>query len=379
MKKHFFRKLGCMFAVLLILSGAVLLPDVAGGGAVYQAEAAPQKTAETSGKEPEENVSRAQVHFIDVGQGDATLILCDGHAMLIDTGDNDRGTALQLYLSKQGVKRLDYLVLTHPDADHIGGADVIITKFGIGSVFMADFKKDNKTYQKVITALADKKLKWSVPRPGRVYTLGGGKFTILAPNGTYDDPNNASIALLFQNGDTRFLFTGDAQEEAEQDILENGLSVKADVYQAGHHGSDTSSCAEFLEAVDPDYAVISCEEGNSYGHPHAAVLNSLRAMGVKVFRTDEQGTIVARSDGTKITWNSAPSDTWQAGERTGSGVQKQNAGGKTKGAYIGNKSNGKLHRSTCKKLPKEENRAVFDTKKEAVDAGYDDPCKLCKP
>ena len=379
MNKHFFRKFWWIFAALLILTGTVTLPAPTSSEGAYRVEAAPQRTTQTAGKEPEDKTSRAEVHFIDVGQGDATLIVCDGHAMLIDTGDNDRGTALQLYLSKQGIKRLDYLVLTHPDADHIGGADVIVTKFAIGNVFMTDFKKDNKTYQKVITALADKKLKWSVPRPGRVYTLGGGKFTILAPNGTYDDPNNASIALLFQNGDTSFLFTGDVQEEAEQDILENGLSVKADVYQAGHHGSDTSSCAEFLEAVDPDYAVISCEEGNSYGHPHAAVLNSLRAMGVSVFLTDEQGSMIARSDGTKITWNSAPSDTWKAGERTGSGVQKQGAGTKGKGAYIGNKNNGKLHRATCEKLPQKENRAVFDTKKEAVDAGYDDPCKLCKP
>ena len=259
-----------------------------------------------------------EIHYIDVGQGDSALIRSGGHTMLIDCGQNDQGTALQLYLTKQGVERLDYLVLTHPDADHIGGADVIITKFEIDTVFMSDYEKDNKTYREVIDALDAKDLSWSVPQPGEVYPLGEAQFTILAPNREYGDPNNASIALLFRNGENTFLFTGDAEEEAENDILANGLSVRADVYKAGHHGSDTASGEAFLESVDPEYAVISCGEGNSYGHPHAEVLDRLRAMGVKVFRTDEQGSIIAWSDGSEITWNCAPSETWQSGERTGS-------------------------------------------------------------
>ncbi|MBD5460665.1 MAG: MBL fold metallo-hydrolase, partial [Lachnospiraceae bacterium] len=113
--------------------------------------------------------------------------------------------------------------------------------------------------------------------------------------------------------------TGDAEEKAEEDMLENGLDLHADVYQAGHHGSRTSSKEEFLDEVAPVYAVISCAEGNSYGHPHAATLNKFRERGIQVFRTDEQGSIVAVSDGTTITWNCAPSDTWKAGEPTGSG------------------------------------------------------------
>ncbi len=390
MKKKIWTGLLGVFAAVLLLagSGKTGLPGTAGAGpdSTLKAEAAPV-TKEAS------EVSTARVHFIDVGQGDATLIQCGTHAMLIDAGDNNRGTAVQLYLKKQGVKSLDYLILTHPDADHIGGADVIITKFPIGRVFMADYEKENKTYQEVIAALSDQKLKWSTPSPGRSYALGTAKFTILAPCGSYEDPNNSSIALLFQNGDNSFLFTGDAEKEAEGDILEAGRSVKADVYKVGHHGSDTASGTEFLKAVCPEFAVISCAEGNSYGHPHAEVLNSLRSMHVKVFRTDEQGSIIAESDGTRITWNCAPSETWQSGERTGSAMLGQTGGGSgqkaaepekeragaSKEAYIGNKNNGKLHRSTCSKLPKEENRVTFDTRQDAVRAGYDDPCKICKP
>lgn len=279
--------------------------------------AIPEKTACAVGKTGQQT-SNMEVHFLDVGQGDCTLIKCGENTMLIDTGDDSKGTAIQNYLKKQGITKLDYLILTHPDADHIGAAPVIITKFEIGSVFMSDFEKDNNTYRKLIQALDNKRLLYSTPRVGNSYTLGSAKFTILAPNDTYQTPNDASIALLLENGQNRFLFSGDAEEKAEKDILKNGLSLRADVYKVGHHGAKTSSTQDFLEAIDPKWAVISCGEDNSYGHPHAQTLNTLRSMGVSVFRTDEQGSIVAYSDGKAITWNCAPSETWKAGEPTGS-------------------------------------------------------------
>jgi len=401
MKKKLWKKAAYLIsAVLLFAGGATALNTnrKEAGSVGTRAGAENTATAENS-----EAPSEAEIHFIDIGQGDATLIKCGGQTMLIDAGDNDKGTQVQLYLEKQGVDRLDYLVLTHPDADHIGGADVIITKFDIDSVFMSDYEKDSKTYRDVIQALDYKHLTWSVPEPGESYPLGTGTITFLAPNDSYSDPNNASVALMFQNGENRFLFTGDAQEEAEEDILAAGMSVAADVYKAGHHGSDTSSCQDFLDAVRPTYAVISCGEGNSYGHPHSAVLNSLRSMGVKLFRTDEQGSIVAVSDGVNITWNCAPTETWQAGDRTlSAGSEKfrisdskadtgnrAGSGGKADAGneapeseavfYIGNRKNGKLHRSDCANLPDEENRVVFSTKEEAAAAGYDDFCGSCEP
>ena len=255
------------------------------------------------------------VHFIDVGQGDASLIMCDGHAMLIDAGDNSKGTALQLYLTKQGVKKLDYLVLTHPDADHIGGADVIITKFDIDHIFMSDYTQDTKTYEEVLNALKQKNERWALPAVGDTFTLGDAVFTILAPLDTYSNPNDSSIALMLTHGENKFLFTGDCGENAEDDLVVGGQNLSADVYQVGHHGSRYSSSQTFMDAVSPTYAVISCGEDNSYGHPSAEALNRFRAMGIQVFRTDEQGSIVAVSDGTEITWNCAPSETWKAGEK----------------------------------------------------------------
>lgn len=271
---------------------------------------------ESKDPDEEEPVSEMQVHFIDVGQGDATLVIAGEHAMLIDAGDDSKGTKVQLYLKTQGIERLDYLVLTHTDADHIGGADVIITKFDIGNVFIGDYPKDNNVYRDLMQALQSKGLTYSTPQVGDTYALGDAFFMMVAPNRAYSDPNNSSIALVLQNGKNRFLFTGDAQEEAEADILANGLNIDCDVFKAGHHGSSTSNTMGLLATASPAYSVISCAQDNSYGHPHAEVLNNLRAMGVKVFRTDEQGSIVATSDGTEITWNCVPSESWKAGERT---------------------------------------------------------------
>ena len=259
-----------------------------------------------------------EIHFIDVGQGDSTLIKCGNQSMLIDAADDSKGTAIQNYLKKQGIEKLDYLILTHPDADHIGGAPVIITKLDIDTVFMSDFEKDNETYRKLIQSLDDKRLKWSTPEVGSTYPLGTGTITIIGPNQTYDDPNNASVSLLVQNGNQSVIFTGDAEETAEEDILNNGINIDVDIYHVGHHGSKTSSLEAFLDAITPTYAMVSCLEGNSYGHPHAQTLNNLRARGVQVFRTDEQGSIIATLSEDNINWNAAPSETWQAGEPTNS-------------------------------------------------------------
>ncbi len=268
------------------------------------------------------DADKMEVHFLDVGQGDSTLIVCGEHAMLIDAGDDSKGTQIQNYLQKQKIEKLDYLVLTHPDADHIGGAPVIIGKFEIDKVFVSNYEKDNKSYQKLIQALDNKRLKYSTPKVGAQYSLGTATITILAPGKEYDNPNDASISLVVQNGSHKFLFTGDAGEAAEQDILDSGMAVSADVYQVGHHGSKTSTSEDFLEAVNPTYAVISCAEGNEYGHPHAQTLNALRANGVKVYRTDEAGTVIASSDGKKLTFNVPASETWKAGEPTGSSASK---------------------------------------------------------
>lgn len=336
---------------------------------------------------------KMEVHFIDVGQGDSTLIKCGDKSMLIDAGDDSKGTAIQNYLKKQGVEKLDYLVLTHPDADHIGGAPVIITKFSINKVFMSNFEKDNKTYQKLIQALDNKHLKYSTPTVGSTYSLGDSKITILAPNKKYDNPNDSSVALIVQYGENKFLFSGDAGENAEKDIIKNNDNIEADVYKAGHHGSKSSSSEDFIKAVNPKYAVISCAEGNSYGHPHAQTLNTFRAKGIEVYRTDEDGSIVATSDGKKITFSVPSSKTWKAGEPTGSSATKTvieettavtkettqaSSSDKKALTYVLNTKTKKFHKPSCGSLPTTNRSDSTKSRSEIISSGYS-PCKKCNP
>lgn len=324
MKKTLQKLLLAALAALLLLNGCAVFEPAPGVESETEQStfwetpeegAGAETDTETGGETvPEQKPTHMEVHFIDVGQGDATLIICDGEAMLIDAGENNMGTAVQLYLQKQGVEKLAYAIGTHPDSDHIGGLDVIITKFDCGVVMMPDYEKTTATYRDVVEAAEYKSYKIVAPKVGDTYTLGEATFTIIAPNDSYRDSNNSSIGILLSHGENRFLFTGDAEEEAEADILKNGIDISADVLHVGHHGSRTASTVDFVTAVSPEYGVISCGEGNSYGHPHAAPLNTLRELGVKLFRTDEQGSIVAESDGETITWNCAPTESWQTGQ-----------------------------------------------------------------
>lgn len=339
-----------------------------------------------------------EVHYIDVGQGDATLIKCGSHAMLIDGGNNNKGTTVQLYLKKQGVESLDYVIGTHPDADHIGGLDVIVYKYNCDTVIMPDYEKDTKTYQELVDVIHDKNMKITYPVVGEQYALGEAKFTIIAPNSNSygGNANDYSVAILLEYGKNRFLFTGDAEEASEAEMLTNGIDISADVYKVAHHGSRSASTQEFLNAVHPKYAVISCGEGNSYGHPHAEVLNRLRSMGVEVFRTDEQGSIIASSDGENITWNCSATDSWQSGEQTESdreNSEDENPGDENSGnaisdavtseqtTYVLNTNTKKFHRETCGSVSqiKEENfQKVQMSREELEQSGYS-PCKNCNP
>lgn len=261
------------------------------------------------------NEKDVEIHFLDVGQGDCILIKSGEHAMLIDAGDNDQGTKIQNYLIKQGISKLDYLVLTHPDADHIGGADVIITKFEIKKILMSDYEKDTKTYRDVIDAIKYKNVNFVYPEVGTTYEFNNIPFTIIGTENDYEDANNNSIVVKFTHGSNDFLFMGDCEAEGEEELLNNATEWLNDieVLKIGHHGSKSSSTEEFISTIKPEFGVISCAEENDYGHPHSGPLNTLRKYNVNVYRTDEQGTIIVTSNGENLIWNMSPSDSWQSG------------------------------------------------------------------
>ncbi len=248
-----------------------------------------------------------KVHFINVGQADSILIQQGSKFMLIDAGNNADGKLVKNYLIKQDVKTLDYVIGTHPHEDHIGGLDYIINDFKIGKIYLPKVTSTTKTYGDVITAIKNKKMKISIPKPGESFNLGSAKITILAPNSTsYKDVNNFSIVVKLQFGSNSFLLTGDAEDVSENEILEKGFDIKADLLKIGHHGSRSSTTQEFLNKVNPKYAVISTETGNDYGHPHKETMDKLKNKNIWVYRTDELGSIIATSNGKTITFNTKP-------------------------------------------------------------------------
>lgn len=256
------------------------------------------------GSMPLPEAGQLTVDFLDVGQGDCALIQVDGHAMLFDCGPDDTGTYVQNYLQKQGIDTLDYVIGSHPDEDHIGGMDVVVSKFDCGTILMPETEKDGKSARDAELAMNYRGYQAVAPWPGQVYELGDAFFTVLGPVSYYEnDTNNNSIAVRLVYGSVSFLFTGDAEKEEEADLAAEGLELKSDVYQVGHHGSSTASSWEFLREVSPAYAVISCGAENRYGHPHEEVLERLAAVGSAVYRTDRQGTVRAVSDGESIRWS----------------------------------------------------------------------------
>lgn len=261
-----------------------------------------------------EEEGNLEVHFLDVGQGDSTLIIQEKHAMLVDGGDNLHGWQVAGYLRYLEIDHLDYVIATHPDMDHIGGLDIVLQNISCDRVFMPEYERDTYSYRGLMQVLEEKNLKPVQPEAGAVYELGTAEFTILAPLDEYEEVNDNSVAFRLVHGKNRFLFTGDAEHKAEADMIKAGRTLSADVYKVSHHGSRGTNTELFMLSVRPKYAVISCGAGNDYGHPHSRVLNLLRLLRAKVFRTDEQGTIVAFSDGEKVTFNMSPSESWQAGD-----------------------------------------------------------------
>lgn len=250
-----------------------------------------------------------KVHFINVGQGDSILVQQGSHNMLIDAGTNASTETLLNYLKSQNIKKLDYLILSHPHEDHIGGADAVINSLNIGTIYMPKVTTNTKTFKDVVTAMNKKSLKAKEPVVGTNFKLGDANCNILGPINTVSgDLNTYSIVLKVTFENNKFLFTGDAQVSNEKDMVNKGLDLSADVLKLGHHGSHTSTSLDFLNKVHPKYAALSCGVKNDYGHPHKEVMQRLQAKNVKLYRTDESGTIICQSDGKNISFNTKLGD-----------------------------------------------------------------------
>ncbi|HHZ06647.1 MAG TPA: MBL fold metallo-hydrolase [Clostridiales bacterium] len=243
-----------------------------------------------------------KMYVIDVGQGDSILLECDKKYMLVDAGDTTEGENVVSFLHSVGVTALDYVVITHPHADHYGGMKAVLSDFTPNKIVMPDAVQTTRTWETLLDYISDKNINVTQPRVGDTYTLGSGIITAIAPNNNkYDSLNNYSVVLRAVYGNNSFLLTGDAEAVSEKEILKNGYILSSDVLKVGHHGSNTSTTKKFLQAVNPQFAVISVGKDNDYGHPSDKIVQRLNDEQVEVYRTDEQGTIVASSDGEDIT------------------------------------------------------------------------------
>lgn len=234
-----------------------------------------------------------RVYYLNVGQADCTLVVNNGQTMLIDGGNEADSSLIIKYLQKLGISKLDYVVATHPDTDHIAGLDKVILAFDIGCVYMPITTKTNKEMNELYNAIEDKTV--IHPTAADYFYLGNSKCTILNSGDTSEvSGNNSSIIIQLDYGKTSCLFMGDAEKEVEEKITWNDI----DVLKVSHHGSRDATSQAFLEAVKPEYSVISVGQGNNHNHPSSETLERLDDINSTVYRTDEDGTIILISDGT---------------------------------------------------------------------------------
>lgn len=304
------------------------------------------------------------VHYIDVGQGDSIFVqLPDGKNMLIDAGPGEN--IVNIYLKKLGVGALDYVVATHPDADHIGGMPQILEEFVVGELFMPDKVHTTQLFERMLDSIDANGCRVAEAKAGVDLTHGVNyNIKFLAPCKTYDDNNNSSAVVMLEYDGKKFLFTGDIEAQGEADILASGADIDADVLKVAHHGSSTSTTDAFLDAVTPEVAVISVGADNKYGHPDEETIQKLNVRGTKYYLTSESGTVILSVSSGEIMAESDKGIVAHEGET----VQSAET------SIYRTKTGDKYHIEGCSSLRSK----ILISYKEAVELGLE-PCSKCNP
>lgn len=285
-------------AVTVIVISAIILASFVGSYFTKDSEQAYKNAGlrDTSQSESGE----MYVSFIDVGQGNCTLVTLDDTAILIDSGETGAAQTVENYIKNLSITELDCVIVTHPHSDHMGGMSKLLYEFEIGDLIMPEIPESiiptTKTYEKFLTAVSDNAERVIAAEPDETYSYGEITVEIFAPLRDYDDLNEMSVVSRISYGETSVMITGDATTTVERELLSRDIDYSADILNVGHHGSKTSTSEKWLEAVNPTYAVICCGANNDYGHPHSSVIERLESSNVEYYRTDLNSTVVFASN-----------------------------------------------------------------------------------
>ncbi|MBR7077472.1 MAG: MBL fold metallo-hydrolase [Clostridia bacterium] len=263
-----------------------------------------ENPTEAPTEEPTPEVKKGfDLHFIDIGTGDGMLLVCDGEAMVIDSGNVGRGEKMVSYIKAQGVTELKYIMVTHGHADHVGGMPEIIEAFPFETMFInLEQRCTEKPFKNLLSIIEERKINTVNPEVGAVYTLGGGSFKVIGP--LKDDPNNlnnCSICIKFTYGENTFLLCADISATVESQLLKSGEDLTADVFKADHHGSSAGNVKKFLSTVNPKYICMQVGTENKLGYPDKSTVKRLEQTGAEFYRNDVHGDVVMHSDGKTIT------------------------------------------------------------------------------
>lgn len=326
------------------------------------------------------------VTYLDVGQGNALLAESEGHYMFIDGGARESSSFVVSYLEKQKIEKLDYLLISHFDEDHLAGAVGVLHNFPVETLITPDYETDSSIYNSYQEIVTEKGYEAVHPEINQEFTLGSAEFRIISPVFYgHEDENQDSVGMILQNGSDKFFIGGDIGTEGEKEIFEAGIDIQADVMLMNHHGSHVSE--KFFQQVSPSYSVISCGEGNSYGHPRGDTTAMLEEAQIPLFRTDKQGTIIAHSNGAGITFEQNPCNDYTPGNRSGSTNDREentenfNNSNAQDCDYVLNAHTKKIHKPDCGSVKSmdEDNKAYYTgDKQELLDNGYTG-CGNCKP
>lgn len=372
---------GVVLAAALVLTGAACTSTPAPMPTPSPAVTAIPEEPDTAPTVDGGKVAPFSLTMLDVGQGLSVLVQADGEYLLYDGGGRGASSYVVAYLQQHGVSELEWLVASHYDEDHISGLVGVLHTTPVKQALMPDYTTDTQIYQSLQNVLGEKSVPVICPAQGDTVSLGSAEIQIVGPkNYDYDSDNSNSLCLRISYGNFRCLLTGDAEQDAEQDMVASGQDLTCDLYVVGHHGSSSSTSEELLEAASPWYVFLSVGTDNAYGHPTEQTMTALQQHGVALYRTDKQSEITVYSDGENCWFSTNPCEDWTPGSQTAPDTPLATTLPQS-AQFVLNTHTKKFHYPDCSSVEQmsDENKDFIDaTREELIERGYT-PCGRCDP